>query len=110
MSEDTKSAAGLIKICAGVILFLGMVITIGCVLIGVLDMMSRNGANAIQYLRTPGLTLIISGVLIGLSNLTIYALLMGFAVIVENSSKAEIVDALFDISDTLKNNKLIKDE
>ena len=101
MKDRTKEASGLLRIVAGVVLLIGMIFAVILILIGAMTIVSGNNALAAGVFRTTGVLLLIWGFVVALTHLAIYAILNGFSVIVENSDRSEMENALFEIADRL---------
>ena len=101
MKDRTKDAAGLLRVIAAVILFFGILFAVVLILIGAMTIVSGNNSLAASMFRTTGVLLLIWGFVVALVHVVVYALLNGFSVIVENSDRSTIEDALFEIADRL---------
>lgn len=107
MKERTKDAAGFIRMIAGIVFFVGMVVAGVLLLFGITALATKDNSYVMAMLRTSGVMTIIYGLVVVLWHLVIYALLNGFAVMVENSDRTVIENALFEIADRTKD---VRDE
>ena len=98
MKDRTREAASLLRLIAGIMLFIGMVVAFVLIMLGIASIASEDDHFAAYFLRTTGVLLIIYGFAVALGHLLIYALLNGFSVMVENSDRTVIEDALFEIA------------
>ena len=102
MKDRTREASSLLRFVAGAALCIGMIFAIVLIMLGVMSIISGNSTIAAAAFRTTGVLLVVYGFLVALIHLIIYALLNGFSVIVENSDRTAIEDALFEIADSHK--------
>ncbi len=102
MKGRTSDAAGLLRIVAGVVLLIGMIAAIVLILLGAMTIVSGNNSLA-GILRTTGVLLIVYGFIVAIWHTILYALLNGFSVIVENSDRTLMENALFEIADMQRN-------
>ena len=105
MTERTKEAAGLLRVVAGIIFFIGMVIGLILIIIGVMSVVSGNNSIANGFFKTTGVLLIIYGLITILWHAIAYAILNGFSVIIENSDRTELKNALYEMSDRIAGEK-----
>lgn len=92
MDKEVKSVSKLIKICATLIMLVNSFFCIGGITIGILMLVGT--FTVWRYSQWSGINLVICGIVGFFWSLLIYALLNGFALIVENSYNTEIVDTI----------------
>ena len=102
MKKRTKDAAKLIRLVAFILLYIGMISAGVLIVFGVMALATKDNSYVMALFRTTGVTAIIYGLAVVVWQLLIFALLSGFAVIVENSDRSEIENALFEIADKSK--------
>lgn len=101
MKEKTRETADLIRGLAGFILLVGLIISFVSIAIGIMSF-AKMANVAVVFRMTSGVTFIIIGIATAFTHLMSYAILNGFAMIVENSDRTETNEALYEISDVLK--------
>ena len=99
MKESTTSAASLIRGTANVILAMGIAASLLLFISGVFIMLTNQGGYFLVFLGLTPPSAIVYVIVIIFWTSVIYALLCGYAVIVENSDMTAIEDALFEIAD-----------
>ncbi len=97
MKNRAKEAASLIRIVAGILLFVGTVIAIFLILFGIMSIVSDDSTMP-AFLRLTGAALIGYGIIVAFTQLFLYAILNGFSVIVENSDKSGIENAILKLA------------
>ena len=100
--QRAEETASLIRTIAGIIFFIGMVLAIFAIFIAVLSLFSQDSMPiGSAWFNATGVALIIDGILVILGDALIYALLCGFSVLVENSDKTAIEEALSKMADLI---------
>jgi predicted membrane protein len=98
--QRAEETASFIRTIAGILFFIGMVLAIIIIFIATLSLFSQESTPMVRSLfKATGVALIIYGVLFILGDALIYALLCGFSVLVENSDKTAIEQALSKMAD-----------
>ena len=101
MKDKTRETADLIRGLAGFILLVGLLISLIAIIIGIMSFAGMANV-AVVFRMKSGVTFIVIGIATTFTHLMSYAILNGFAMIVENSDRTETNEALYEISDVLK--------
>ena len=100
MNENTRQSSEQLRGIAVLILAFGVIIGILLILGGFLVIVG--GAKDSLILGASGFTLIFTGVIIIFCHYVTYVLFSALATFIENSDRSDVVDALLDISDNLR--------
>ena len=97
MKPKTRETVSLLRSLARIIFFVEITIALGMVLSGIFLLVSKVKTNL-------ALTLIISGIICGFWGTLVYAILNGFATLIENSDTTQVERALYAIANSVNNN------
>ncbi len=93
-----------VKTAASIVNALGILAGAVLIILGILVIAA--GSSSYLYVSLAsvgGIRLILSGIVTLIINYVIYVLITGFSVIVANSDKTDIINALNELNDELKN-------
>ncbi|MCR4728269.1 MAG: hypothetical protein K5796_06455 [Lachnospiraceae bacterium] len=104
MKSETMITAQKVKTAASIVNALGILAGAVLIILGILVIAA--GSSSYLYVSLAsvgGIRLILSGIVTLIINYVIYVLITGFSVIVANSDKTDIINALNELNDELKN-------
>ncbi len=104
MKSETMITAQKVKTAASIVNALGILAGAVLIILGILVIAA--GSSSYLYVSLAsvgGIRLILSGIVTLIINYVIYVLITGFSVIVANSDKTDIINALNELNDKLKN-------
>lgn len=105
MKTRTRETVSLLRIIAGIIFFVGITIALGMVLCGIFLLISKVENSTTLILKISAPAMIIYGIICGFWHTLVYALLNGFATLIENSDTTQVVRALYAIANSVHNNQ-----